>query len=126
MSSHGVRTDEQLASVDVAAAITDALRSADPARNLVAVCAVPAAILADQAGVLPRSLSYLAEIVRRGGTGYAVQLPAPLPTTQQSALVRPWLALAAAADADEPFARWLDAVAAILDARAGASAVQVK
>jgi len=38
--------------------------------------------------------------------------------------VRPWLALAAADDADEPFARWLDAVAAIVDARASGRAVR--
>jgi hypothetical protein len=112
-----VRTDEELVSVDVAAAIAEALRSPDPARHLMTVCAVPAAIQADQAGVLPRSLSYLAEIVRRGGSDYAVQLPSPLPTAEQSALIRPWLARAAAADADQCFARWLDAVAAIVDAR---------
>jgi hypothetical protein len=117
MSRPGVQTDEQLAAVDVAAAITEALRSPDPARQLVTGGAVPAAIQADQAGVQPRSLSYLAEIVRRGGAGYAVQLPAPLPTAEQSALVRPWLARAAAGDADDAFARWLDAVAAIIAAR---------
>jgi len=117
MSRPGLRTDEQMASIDVPAAITAALRSPDAARQLVTGGAVAAAIQADRAGVLPRSLSYLAEIVRRGGSGYAVQLPAPLPTAGQSALVRPWLARAAAADADEAFARWLDAVAAIIDAR---------
>ena len=117
MGRPGVRTDEQMAAIDVAAAITEALRAPDPARQLITGGAVPAAIQADQAGVLPRSLRYLAEIVRRGGAGFAVQLPAPLPTAEQSALVRPWLARAAAADADEAFARWLDAVAAIIDAR---------
>ena len=119
MSRPGKRSDEQMATVVVAAAITEALRSEEPARHLVTGCAVPAAIQADRAGVPPRSLSFLAEIVRRGGAGYAVQLAQPLPTAEQSALVRPWLALAAADDADEPFARWLDAVAAIVDARAG-------
>lgn len=117
MSMPGMRTDEQMASIDVAAAITEALRSTDPARCLMTGCAVPAAIKADQAGVLPQSLTYLAEIVRRGGAGHAVQLAEPLPTAEQSALVRPWLALAAAADADKEFARWLDAVAAIIGAR---------
>jgi hypothetical protein len=120
MSRAGVRTDEEMASVDVPAAITEALGSPDPARRLVTHGVVPAAIQADRAGVLPRSLSYLAEIVRRGGAGYAVQLPAPLPTPEQSALVRPWLARASAADADDAFARWLDAVAAIIDARISA------
>ncbi len=119
MSRPDVRTDEQMAAVDVAAAITAALHATDPVRQLVTGCAVPAAIQAGRAGVLPRSLSYLAEIVRRGGAGYAVQLAEPLPTGEQSALIRPWLARAAATDADEAFARWLDAVAAIIDARAG-------
>lgn len=120
MSGPGPRTDEQLAATDVPAAIAEALRSTDPARQLMTGCAVPAAIQADRAGVLPRSLSYLAEIVRRGGAGYAVQLAEPLPTAEQSAVVRPWLARAAATDADEAFARWLQAVAAIVDARASA------
>jgi hypothetical protein len=117
MSRPDVRTDEQLGSIDVAAAITTALQSTDPARHLVTECAVPAAIQADQAGVRARSLSYLAEIIRRGGAGYAVGLAEPLPTAEQSALVRPWLALAAAREVDESFARWLDAVAVIVDAR---------
>jgi hypothetical protein len=117
MSRPGIRTDDQMATVDVPAAITEALRSTDPARHLVTGAAVPAAIQAGQAGVLPRSLTFLAEIVRRGGAGYAVGLAAPLPTAEQTALVRPWLALAAAAEADEVFARWLEAVAAIVDAR---------
>lgn len=120
MSRPGVRTDEQMAAVDVTAALTEALRSTDPARQLMAGCVVPAAIRAGRAGVPPRSLSYLAEIVRRGGAGYAVQLAEPLPTAEQSALIRPWLALAAAVDSDEDFARWLHAVAAIVDARATA------
>jgi len=119
MTRPSLRTDDQFAAVDVAAAIAAGLRSPDPARQLVTGCAAPAAAQAARAGVLPGSLTFLAEIVRRGGIGYAAQLPEPLPTPEQSALIRPWLGAAAAtAGADEAFARWLDAVATVVDARA--------
>jgi hypothetical protein len=111
--------EDQLAGMRVAALLADGMRRPDTARRIVGGCAVPAAIQAGLAGVRPRSLSFLAELVRRGGAAYAARLPEPLPTPEQSALVRPWLVVAAeATDADEPFARWLEAVAAILDARA--------
>ncbi|MEU7902812.1 hypothetical protein [Actinoplanes sp. NPDC049118] len=112
--------DEQLASVEVAALLADGIRRTGPAGRIVGACAVPAAVQAGLLGVRPRSLSFLAELVRRGGAAYAARLPEPLPTPEQSALVRPWLAIAGgAAGADEPFARWLEAVAAIIDARGG-------
>ena len=117
MSRPGVRTDEELAAVDVGAVIAAGLRAPDVLPYLMTHGAVPAAIQAGRAGVLARSLHYLAEIVHRGGTDCAVQLSEPLPTAGQTALVRPWLAVAAAADADESFARWLHAVATIIDAR---------
>ena len=87
-----VRTDDEAVRADVAALLsegsfTDAL--------------VPAALQADRLGVLPRSLTFLAEIVRRGGAGYAAELPEPLPTAEQAELVRPWLRTPAA---DEPLA----------------------
>jgi hypothetical protein len=100
------RPDEQAVHDDVAALLaaerfTDAL--------------VPAALQADRLGVDPRSLTFLAEIVRRGGAEYAAQLPEPLPTPAQSDLVRPWL-LPPEAD-DERLARWLDGVATLIEAR---------
>ena len=101
-------TDDQLLDVDVPAAIAAGRLSGEPV--------VAAAIRADRLGVLPRSLTFLAEVVRRGGIAVAAGLPEPLPTPEQSALVRTWLAAAEAED-DQRFARWLDAVAAVLDAR---------
>ena len=118
MNRAGLVNEDQLAGVDVAALLADGLRGPGAARRVVGGCAVAAATQAGLAGVRPRSLSYLAEIVRRGGARYAARLPEPLPTPEQSALIRPWLTVAAGADgADEPFARWLEAVAAIVDAR---------
>jgi hypothetical protein len=65
--------------------------------------------------VQPRSLTFLAEIIRRGGIAYAAALPQPLPTAEQSALIRPWLD--AAVGPEDALARWLDAVAVALDGR---------
>jgi hypothetical protein len=100
-----IRTDEEAVHDDVAALLgagrfTDAL--------------VPAALQADRLGVFPRSLTFLAEIVRRGGASYAARLPEPLPGPEQTDLVRPWLLTEAA---DEELARWLDGVAALIEAR---------
>jgi hypothetical protein len=76
---------------------------------------VAAAVRLHRLDTQPRSLTFLAEIVRRGGVLYAANLPEPMPTPEQSALVRDWLG--AGAGRDEAFARWLDAVALVLDAR---------
>jgi hypothetical protein len=101
-------TDEELLDVDVPAAIAAGRLSGDPI--------AAAAIRADRLDVLPRSLTFLAEIVRRGGVGFAADLPEPMPTPDQSILVASWLTAAAGGD-ETRLARWLDAVAAILDAR---------
>jgi hypothetical protein len=114
--SHPGSTDQQLAALDVAELIADGLRSAGGAPRWFGDGAVAAAIQADRLEVLPRSLTFLAEIVRRGGVAYATELPEPLPTAEQSALVREWLVAAAEGD-DIVVARWLDAVAVILGAR---------
>jgi hypothetical protein len=121
-------SDEQLVTLDVGAMISAGLAPAEvrpehARRWLFAEAAVAAAVRADSAGVLPRSLTFLAAVVRRGGAGYAAQLPEPLPEPAQTEMVRPWLAAAAAAPADESvaFARWLDGVALILDVRRGVS-----
>jgi hypothetical protein len=101
-------TDEQLLDVDVPAAVAAGRLSGDPL--------VAAAIQADRLDVLPRSLTFLAEVVRRGGIGFAADLPEPMPTPEQSALASSWLAAAAGND-EIRIARWLDAVAAVLEAR---------
>jgi|SRR4051812_21390822 hypothetical protein len=98
-------TDEQFLELDVPAAIA--------AGRLSGETMVAAAIRADRLDVLPRSLTFLAEVVRRGGAAYAAGLPEPLPTPEQSELAKTWLE---SAD-DVGFARWLDGVAAVLEAR---------
>jgi hypothetical protein len=99
-----VRSDEESVLADVPALLASG-RFAD--------ALVPAALQADRLGVQPRSLTFLAEIVRRGGTGYAAALPEPLPSPEQAALVRPWLLPID----DEHLARWLDGVATIVESR---------
>jgi hypothetical protein len=106
--NHPGRTDEQLITIDV----PEMLGSAEGRHRWFADGAVAAAIQADRLEVRPRSLTFLAEIVRRGGIGYAADLPEPLPTAEQSALARSWLTAAAGSD-DATVARWLDAVATV-------------
>jgi hypothetical protein len=86
--------------------------------------AIAAAIAADRLGAQPGSLTFLAEVVRRGGSAYAAQLPEPLPGAERAALARDWLDAASSAGAASPdpdvdleLARWLDAVAVILGVR---------
>lgn len=112
-----VQTDEQLLAIDLTATIRTGLTFAGLTRRLFAEGAVAAAIHADRSGVQPASLAFLSEIVRRGGVAYACGVPEPLPTAEQSALVRLWLDAASGVGADNTFARWLDAVAMILGAR---------
>jgi hypothetical protein len=89
------RTDADLATVDVPEALRDGLRTAGAAhRHLFGDAAIAAALAADRLAVRPASLTYLAEIVRRGGVGYAADLEETLPAVEQSALVRAWLAAA--------------------------------
>jgi hypothetical protein len=133
------RTDDEAITFDVAALL---------AAGRFTEALVPAALQADRLGVIPRSLTFLAEIVRRGGVTYAAGLAEPLPTPSQTELVRPWLEQVGAGEpgvdesgadgpgadgpgADEPgaggarwgtsdderLARWLDGVAAIIEAR---------
>jgi hypothetical protein len=96
------RDDEQLLAVEVPGRFT-------------ADSTIAAAVRMHRLDAQPRSLTFLAEIVRCGGVAYAASLPEPLPTPEQSELVRGWLS--AGVDRGEAFARWLDAVAVVLDAR---------
>jgi hypothetical protein len=116
------RTDREIADLDVPVLLHDGLATTGPGNaELFGDGRIAAAIAADRAGVQPRSLTFLAEVVRRGGIGYAARLPEPLPGAERTALARDWLAAASAAPADprpdEEFARWLDAVAVILGVR---------
>lgn len=116
MSVKAGKTDAQLAELDVAGLLRVGL--GDTGRSeLFGDGAVAAAIQLERDGVVPASLTFLAEIVRAGGTGYAAELPEPLPIASQTEIIRPWLVEAAKTTADEPFARWLEAVAAIIELR---------
>ena len=121
MADGDVHTDEELARLD----LPDLLRrglvdvAAGPARRaLFGDGAVSAAITLDRFDVLPRSLTFLAAIVRAGGVGYAAELAEPLPAPVAAEAVRGWLRVAADAPTDDAaVARWLDAVAVVIDLR---------
>jgi hypothetical protein len=87
---------------------------------------VAAGIVLHRLGTIPRSLTYLADLVRAGGVRRALDLPEPLPSEEQTEALRPWLRAAAdsvsGVDGDEEVARWLDAVATIIAARLAAQA----
>jgi hypothetical protein len=121
MSRSGGHTDDQLLALDLGDLLLAGLPQAASATDLFGDGAVAAAIRADRLGVQPRSLTFLAEIVRRGGVEYAAALPEPLPTAEQSGLAREWLLPATRVDGSgRAFARWLDAVATVLSLRQGA------
>ncbi|NUO60485.1 MAG: hypothetical protein HOV71_00885 [Hamadaea sp.] len=117
---HETRTDAELLGLDVPELLRSGLPQ-DP--KLYAEGAIAAALAADRLGVLPRSITFLAEIVRRGGLEYARSLPEPLPEPEQAALVGSWLDAAAevrwadAFEGGDAVARWLDAVAVVLSSR---------
>jgi hypothetical protein len=115
-------TDQQLLALDLDAFIADGLAAQEPeqSRRLFAEGAVAAAIRADAADVLPRSLTFLAEIIRRGGIAYAAGLPDALPTPEQARLAQKWIAAALPTGEASIFARWLDAVAAVVEVRRSA------
>ena len=118
---HG-KTDAELALLDVPELLRAGLGESAPGRGaLFGDGAVAAAIALDGVDVVARSVTFLAEIVRSGGTRYAAELPEPLPRPAQADVLRPWLAVAAAVPdvSDEQVGRWLEAVAAVLALRAG-------
>jgi hypothetical protein len=82
--------------------------------------AIAAAVTLDRLGVLPRSVTYVAKIVRAGGLAYAAALPEPLPSGAASACLRDWLETAAQvteAGDETRAARWLETVAQIVAMR---------
>ncbi len=105
--------------VDVLEALRDGLGTTGAAhRYLFADAAIAAALVAERLDAHPSSLAFLAEIVRRGGIGYAAGVEVAMPTRGQSVLVLSWLAAVRDLPAvDDACARWLDAVAKILHVR---------
>lgn len=118
--SHATLNDAELAELDVAALLRDGLPD-DP--RVFADAAIAAAIELDRLGIPPRSLTFLAEIVRRGGVDYAAALPEPLPTPESAELAKAWFHAATEVRWRDNFeggnvvARWLDAIALLVNAR---------
>jgi hypothetical protein len=114
--------DEELAQLDVAEMLRTGL--SERRTRLFGDGAVAAAILLDRVKVIPRSLTFLAEIARSGGAKYAAGLAEPLPQPAQTEVIQPWLTAAAATasnvDDDYALEDWLKAVATILAARRAA------
>jgi len=122
-SSRDADPDAALAQLDVITMLRRGLldKGGDSHRELFGTGAVAAAVVLDQLRVIPRSLTYLAEIVRAGGIRYAAKLAEPLPEPAQSRTIWPWLDQAAKVstivDCNEVMARWLAAVATIIAVR---------
>ncbi|MFI9723811.1 hypothetical protein ACIHFE_29835 [Streptomyces sp. NPDC052396] len=124
--THQNLTDAELIALDVPLMIRYGLRLGAVHRTaLFGDGAVAAALMAEREQVLPRSLSYLGEVVRRAGLRAASGLPEPLPGIEAAAIAREWLVTAASVakgiDDDETMARWLEAVAIVLALRARSS-----
>ena len=122
-SSHDTSSDDILAQLDIAAMLRKGLTDAGGTahRDLFGTGAVAAAVVLDRLHVIPRSLTYLAEVVRAGGIRYAAGLAEPLPEPAQTRTIWPWLDQAVKAtttvDGDAEMARWLRAVATIIAVR---------
>lgn len=122
MTTPPSRTDAELALLDVPLLIRYGLGPGGAHRRaLFGDGAVAAAIHADGLGTQPRSLAFLAQVVRRGGVRAAADLPEPLPGEEPSQMAGEWLDSAASVvkgiDGEEQLARWLEAVAAVLELR---------
>lgn len=120
---HPSYTDDELAEFDVTVLLRYGL-TADPGPRRTALFgegAAAAAVILDRLGTQPRSVAFLAEVVRAGGLAYTAELPEPLPRPEAAVVVRDWLEaatqLAGGAPVDEAAARWLGAVATIIEVK---------
>ena len=113
--------DEVLATTDVEVLLRHGLTRDTFRTALFGDGAIAAAVTLDRLGVLPRSVAYVAKIVRAGGLTYAAGLPEPLPSTAASARLRDWLETAAQVagtrDDEVLAARWLESVADLIGMR---------
>lgn len=123
MSRETPRHDEQLREFDVEAAIAAGLQEAGPARaNLFAAAAIAASLRAEEVGIDPYAIGFLAGCVRSLGLAAVVALPEPLVGESQTRLVQGWMAVAAQefgpdVARDDLFAQWLEVVSVVLTAR---------
>ncbi|MFJ3990495.1 hypothetical protein ACIPWY_17845 [Streptomyces sp. NPDC090032] len=113
--------DEVLAATDVPTLLRHGLARETFRTALFGDGAIAAAVTLDRLDVLPRSVTYVAKIVRAGGLAYAAALPEPLPSREASACLLDWLETAAQAaeapDDETRAARWLETVAEIVAMR---------
>lgn len=123
MSDPPIRRDEDLRGYDIAAAIAEGTTAAGQARTtLFTAAAIAASLCAEERGVGPYPLAFLAGCVRSLGLDGALALPEPLIGEQPTELVRSWMSAArpehgADVARDDLFAQWLDVVALVLAAR---------
>ncbi|NEW54723.1 hypothetical protein GV794_03440 [Nocardia cyriacigeorgica] len=122
-----IQRDSALRRVDIAAAIATGMPKPGPARvALFGDGVVAAALAAEDLTTDAYSLEFLADCVRSLGVNAALELPEPLIGVERTELVRGWMSAACAESGidvarDELFARWLEAVALVLSARARAA-----
>ncbi|WP_075001063.1 hypothetical protein [Streptomyces qinglanensis] len=118
------RTDDELARLDVPLLLRYGLASTAPGpqrTTLFGDGAAGAAVILDRLGIPPRSVAFLADTVRAGGLARAAELPEPLPRAEAADTVGDWLRagadLAGGVDVDDLAARWLHAVATVIEVR---------
>ncbi|MBO8198459.1 hypothetical protein JW613_09085 [Streptomyces smyrnaeus] len=117
-------TDAELSSLDVPLLLRYGLTLGGAHRTaLFGDGAVAAALIAEELGVLPRAVAFLAEVVRRDGLRAAVELPEPLPGREAARTASEWLTTASSVlgeadlENEEQLARWFEAVATIMALR---------
>ncbi|MFJ3642583.1 hypothetical protein ACIPRD_22865 [Streptomyces sp. NPDC090108] len=117
------RTDDDvLATTDIALLLRHGLVRQPLRTALFGDGVIAAAVTLDRLATVPRSVAYVARIVRSGGLRYTAALREPLPSPEASARLREWLEAAADAAGDDAeaetrAARWLEAVAEVLGLR---------
>jgi hypothetical protein len=119
----GPRPDDELWELEVAAALRAGLPEEGPARALLFTdAAIAAARDAEDFGIGPYPMMYLAGCVRSMGLAAVQALPDPMIGTEAVALVREWMAAATPEDGpdvqrDLLFAQWLAVVGTLMDSR---------
>ncbi|WP_327351729.1 hypothetical protein [Streptomyces sp. NBC_01304] len=116
------KTDDESALIDPAMLLRYGLGAEGPHRTvLFGDGAIGAAVVLDRLGVQPRSIAFLAKVVRSGGVRYTARLPELLPGQEAADLVRGWLESAATVarpvEGDDVTARWLESVSELIGLR---------
>lgn len=121
MTDAQMHTDDELVLLDLPGLLRRGLadvQGGPDRRRLFGDGAVGAAVTLDRLEVMPRSLTFLAEIARAGGATYAAGLAEPLPDPRAAAVVAPWLQSATeVSDDGTVLATWLAAIAAVIELR---------